>query len=81
MSVEKDVVDFENKCLDIIEKIVLIDIRNTRKEAIAIAEKMLAAAKKKTKNASVIAIYERVVKEFKIATDQEYIMLRNQLFS
>jgi len=78
---DKDVEAFENKCMDIIEKIVLIDIRNTRKEAIAIAEKMLEAAKKKTTKKSVLDIYERVIKEFKIATDQEYILLRNQLFS
>lgn len=72
---------FENKCMDIIEKIVSIDIRNTRQDAIKIAEKMLSAAKAKTTKKSVIDIYERVVKEFNIATDKEYELLRKQIFS
>ena len=81
MALEDNVVEFENKCMELIEKIVMKDIRNTRKDAIVIAEQMLAKAKTKTKNATVIAVLERVIKEFKIATDQEYILLRGQLFS
>ena len=72
--------EFENKCMDIIETIVGIDIHNSRKDAIKIAEKMLEKAKAKTTNKNVIAIYERVVKEFNIATDQEYNLLRKQIF-
>ena len=72
--------EFENKCMDVIEKIVGIDIHNTRQDAIKISEKMLEAAKTKTKNKTVIAIYERVIKEFQIATDQEYNLLRKQIF-
>ena len=41
---------------------------------------MLATAKAKTTKKSVIDIYERVVKEFNIATDKEYILLRDQIF-
>ena len=72
--------EFENKCMDIIEVIVSIDVKQDRKGAIAVAEKMLDAASKKTTNKNVIAIYERVVHEFKIATDSEYEMLRKQIF-
>ncbi len=72
--------EFENKCMDIIEVIVSIDVKQDRKGAIAVAEKMLDAASKKTTNKNVIAIYERVVHEFKIATDAEYEMLRKQIF-
>lgn len=71
---------FENKCMDIIETIVSIDIKQNRAGAIVVAEKMLNAAKKKTANKNVIAIYERVLHEFKIATDEEYEMLRKQIF-
>ncbi|MCQ2564852.1 MAG: hypothetical protein MJ152_03245 [Clostridia bacterium] len=73
--------EFENKCMDIIEKIVSIDVRQDRKGAITVAEKMLAKAKEKTTNAEVISIYERVLKEFNIATDTEYELLRKQIFS
>lgn len=78
---EYSVEEFENKCMDVIEKIVSIDPRQNRKQAIVVAEKMLEKAKAKTTNKNIIAIYERVVKEFNIATDAEYEMLRKQIFS
>lgn len=73
--------EFENKCMDVIEKIVSIDIRQDRQGAIKVAEKMLEKAKTKTSNKEVLAIYERVIKEFGIATDEEYNILRKQIFS
>lgn len=72
--------EFENKCMDIIEVVVSIDVKQDRKGAIEVAKKMLAAAEKKTTNKNVIAIYERVVHEFEIATDEEYETLRKQIF-
>ena len=72
--------EFENKCMDVIETIVGIDNRLDRKGAIKVAEKMLEKAKSKTQNKEVIAIYERVVKEFNIATDAEYNLLKKQIF-
>lgn len=72
--------EFENKCMDIIENIVSMDIRMNRQGAIKVAEKMLAKAQEKTANKNAIAIFERVVKEFNIATDAEYEMLRRQIF-
>lgn len=71
---------FENKCMDIIEQIVSIDIRQNRQGAIKVSEKMLEKAKATGKK-TVISIYERVLHEFKIATDEEYEMLRKQIFS
>ena len=70
----------ENKCMDIIEVIVSIDVKQNRQGAIAVAKKMLDSASKKTTNKNVIAIYERVVHEFEIATDEEYETLRKQIF-
>ncbi|HJD05561.1 MAG TPA: hypothetical protein IAB72_01590 [Candidatus Onthoplasma faecipullorum] len=78
---EYTVEEFENKCMDIIEKIVSLSPTQTRAQAIVVAEKMLEKAKEKTSKKSVIDIYERVVHEFKIATDEEYNMLRKQIFS
>ena len=78
---EYTVEEFENKCMDIIEKIVSLSPTQTRAQAIVVAEKMLEKAKEKTPKKSVIDIYERVVHEFKIATDEEYSMLRKQIFS
>lgn len=71
---------FEEKCMDIIEQIVSIDIRQDRQGAIKVANKMLEKAQTKG-NKTIIDIYARVVKEFEIATDEEYNMLRDQIFS
>ncbi len=76
-----DTEEFENKCMDIIEKIVAMDIKMNRQGAIKVAEKMLEKAKLKTTNKTLISIYERVVHEFNIATDAEYELLRKQIFS
>jgi len=78
---ELETTEFENKCMDLIEQIVAIDIRQDRAGAIAVSEKMLAKAKEKTKNATVLSIYERVLKEFQMASDEEYSILRKQIFN
>ena len=72
--------EFENKCMDIIEKVVAADKTMSKANATKIAEKMLDNAKAKTGNKSVIAIFERVVKEFNIATEAEYNMLWKQIW-
>ena len=77
---EMSVEEFENKCMDIIEQITSIDIKQTRQGAIKVAEKMLEKAKSTGKK-KVIDIYARVVEEFKIATDEEYELLKKQIFS
>ncbi len=77
---EMSVEEFENKCMDIIEQITSIDIKQTRQGAIKVAEKMLEKAKTTGKK-KIIDIYARVVEEFKIATDEEYELLKKQIFS
>ena len=76
---ELSIEEFENKCMDVIEQIVAIDIKQNRQGAIKVAEKMLEKAKTLGKPA-VIKIYERVVHEFQIATDEDYELLRKQIF-
>ena len=70
---------FENKCMDIIEQIVAIDIKQDRAGAIVVAQKMLDKATEKG-NQKIIDIYARVLHEFEIATDEEYNLLRKQIF-
>lgn len=72
--------EFEEKCMDVIEKIVAIDIRQDRQGAIKVAEKMLEKAHAKG-GKTIIDIYDRVLKEFKLASDKEYELLRKQIFS
>ena len=77
---ENETTEFENKCMDLIEQIVALDIRQDRKGAIVVAEKMLAKAQSKTQNRRVLDIYERVLKEFQMASDEEYSILKKQIF-
>lgn len=72
--------EFESKCIEVIESIILSNINNTRKEAIAISGKMLEKAKAKNCPQGVLDIYERVNEEFKLASDKEYEILKRQLF-
>ena len=73
--------EFENKCMDIIEKCVAADKKMQKSNATKIAEKMLENAKAKNSSQSVIDIFERVIKEFNIATEEEYVMLWKQIWS
>ena len=77
---EMTIEEFENKCMDIIEQIVAMDIKQNRQGAIKVAEKMVEKARTTGKK-KVIEIYERVVHEFKIASDEDYELLRKQIFS
>ncbi len=72
--------EFEEKCMDVIEQIVAIDIKQNRAGAIKVSEKMLEKAKLKG-NKKIVEIYERVLKEFQLASDEEYELLRKQIFS
>ncbi|MBQ9795371.1 MAG: hypothetical protein IJW36_00215 [Clostridia bacterium] len=72
--------EFEEKCMDLIEKIVAKDIKQNRLGAIKVSEKMLERAKEKGSKQAVIDIYERVLQEFRLASDEEYEMLRKQIF-
>lgn len=71
--------EMEERCMDVIERIVALDIKQNRQGAIKVAQKMLEKAKQ-TGNKNLIAIYERVHKEFEIASDEEYELLRKQIF-
>lgn len=72
--------EFEEKCMDVIEQIVSIDIKQNRQGAIKVSQKMLEKAKEKG-NKKVVEIYDRVLKEFQLASDEEYELLRKQIFS
>lgn len=72
--------EMEERCMDLIEQIVGIDIRQNRQGAIGVAQKMLEKAEQ-TGNKNLIAIYERVLLEFKACSDEEYEKLRRAIFS
>jgi len=72
--------EFESKCIEVIESIILSNINYTRANAIVVSGKMLEKAKEKKYPQGVIDVYLRVNDEFKIATDKEYEILKRQLF-
>ncbi len=72
--------NFENECMDVIEGIVSSSKKLDRQGAIDLTKKKLAAIKE-TNDKHKIAIYTRVLKEFKISTDKEYNLLKKMIFS
>lgn len=72
--------EFESKCIEVIESIILSNINYTRANAIMISGKMLEKAKEKKVPQGVLDIYIRVNEEFKLASDKEYEILKKQLF-
>lgn len=72
--------EFESKCIEVIESIIMSNINYTRANAIVISGKMLEKAKEKKCPQGVIDIYTRVNEEFKLASDKEYEILKKQLF-
>lgn len=72
--------EFESKCIEVIEAIILSNIKYTRANAITVSGKMLEKAKEKKSPQGVIDIYTRVHEEFKLASDKEYDILKTQLF-
>ncbi|MBO5909923.1 MAG: hypothetical protein J6Q15_00285 [Clostridia bacterium] len=72
--------EFESKCIEVIESIILSNINYTRANAITVSSKMLEIAKEKKCPQGVLDIYTRVLEEFKLASDKEYEILKQQLF-
>ena len=73
--------EFESKCIEVIESIILSNINYTRANAIVISGKMVEKAKAKNCPQGVLDIYQRVNEEFKLASDKEYEILKKQLFN
>lgn len=96
--------EFEKKCIEVIEQVVLLDINQTRLGAVDVSKKMLDKARnqcleiaEKAKQAPkdtvrtmlekakkiklVVDIYKKVYEEFCSCSDQEYAILKKQLFS
>ena len=71
--------EMENICMDIIQQIVSTDKNMNRQGAIEIVKKMRDKAHQTGKK-RLIVIYDRVLHEFEIASDEDYELLRKQIF-
>lgn len=67
---------YEEAVMDIIEAVASVDKDNTRNDAIRICMELLRRARRSRWK----PLFERAHKEFIIATDEEYEMLRKQIF-
>ena len=70
---------FDEVCMDVIEFMVSLNFKYTRLDAIKITEGILLKLKNKCPP-TIVDIIKRVKKEFHVATDEEYNLLRNQIF-
>ncbi|MDE6200590.1 MAG: leucine-rich repeat domain-containing protein [Clostridiales bacterium] len=77
---------FENVCMDTIEAIMALSSEHTRQDSIKIAKEWVRFANKDYKQEHNemykyrVSIFDRVRREFIIATDAEYLLLQNQLY-
>ncbi len=71
---------FETVCMDIIERIVRYNKDWTRKDAIQEAAKELVAVRKASQSLIAETVHMRVLREFQIATNKEYLFLRQQIW-
>lgn len=70
---ETETTEFENKCMNLIESIIKENRAYTRSDAIVCVEQRLKIAESDAiVDEQVCAKYRRVIKEFEIATDEEY---------
>lgn len=72
--------EFENQCMDIIEEIVGLSPKQERVEAIEIAKIVLNKYRDRKADKNELKVLERVLHEFEIATNDEYNLLRKQIF-
>lgn len=72
-------VELEETCMDVIEAVVALDPNQDRYGAIEVSRRMLAKAQLRG-NPIVVRIFERVYKEFEVASDEEYELLKKQVF-
>lgn len=72
--------NYESLCMDLIENIVRLNKKWARKDAIREAAKELVAVRKSKQSPLAEKVHLRVLHEFLIATDDEYLLLRKQLW-
>ena len=75
-----DVEMFDSICLDVIEKIVRLNKNWSRMEALQEAARELVAVRKADQSTMAERVHSRVLYEFQISTDAEYLLLRKQIW-
>ena len=73
--------ELEEIAMDIIERIVSIDVSMDRMKACEYSKRLAEEAKGTGCSATCISALERVENEFRVASDEEYLLLKNQIFS
>lgn len=71
---------FENKVMVLIEAVVRLNSSGRRSDAISEAAKELVVVRLLGFSSQTTAVYERALVELKRATDEEYNLLRKQIF-
>lgn len=73
--------ELEEIAMDIIERIVSIDVSMDRMKACEYSKRLAEEAREAGCSATCISALERVENEFLVASDEEYLLLKKQIFS
>ena len=73
--------EFDEKCIDLMEKIVRLKICTIKERALSVAEEMMVKAKAEKRDDETKKVFEKVIEEFTNVSAEDYATLRKQILN
>ena len=73
--------EFDEKCIDLMEKIVRLKICTIKERALSVAEEMMVKAKAEQCDDETKKVFEKVIEEFTNVSAEDYATLRKQILN
>ena len=73
--------EFDEKCIDLMEKIVRLKICTIKERALSVAEEMMVKAKAEKCDDETKKVFEKVIEEFTNVSAEDYASLRKQILN
>ena len=73
--------EFDEKCIDLMEKIVRLKICTIKERALSVAEEMMVKAKAEKCADETKKVFEKVIEEFTNVSAEDYATLRKQILN
>ncbi|MCI6859664.1 MAG: hypothetical protein MR862_00650 [Clostridia bacterium] len=73
--------EFDEKCIDLMEKIVRLKICTIKERALSVAEEMMVKAKAEKCDDETKKVFEKVIEEFTNVSAEDYATLRKQILN
>ncbi|MBO4936819.1 MAG: hypothetical protein J6C90_00660 [Clostridia bacterium] len=73
--------EFDEKCIELMEKIVRLKICTIKERALGVAEEMMVKAKAEKCSDETKKIFEKIIEEFTNVSAEDYATLRKQMLN